>query len=129
MKLIDLLMEAVAPLQVAKTGRFVYHKSNPAFRDAIAKVGLIPKGKSEAWLSDTPISGKVIFVTDSPNENEWFDSTYDDDVYKIDTSRLKNVFYKDPNFAHSADTKFLFTYEPIPVSALELIYKGTGESY
>ena len=129
MKLIDLLNETKTPLQVAQTSRFVYHKSNPGFRDAISKVGLIPKGKSATWLSDTRIPGKVIFVTDSANEDDWFDSTYDDDVYKIDTSKLNNVFYKDPNFSWKSSFKHLITYEPIPASALELIYKGTGESY
>ena len=40
----------------------VYHTSNPLFRDKISKEGLIPKGKSESWLSDTKIDGKVIFA-------------------------------------------------------------------
>jgi len=129
MKLIDLLTEVKSKLVAAKTNRFVYHKSNPSFRDQIGKIGLIPKGKSETWLSNTPISGKVIFVTDSDNEQDWFDSTYDDDIYKIDTSKLNSVFYYDPNFSWKKDYKHLITYEPIPASALELIYTGTGEAY
>ena len=129
MKLIDLLKEVKAELLPTKTSRFVYHKSNPMFRDQIAKSGLLPKGKSETWLSDTAIDGKVIFVTDSPNEKDWFDSTYDDDTYKIDTSKLKNTFYFDPNFSWKNGSRHLITFEPIPASALELIYTGTGESY
>jgi len=129
MKLINLLNEVKSKLVPTKTGRFMYHKSNPIFRDQIAKSGLIPKGKSETWLSDTPIDGKVIFVTDSANEKDWFDSTYDDDTYKIDTSKLNNVFYFDPNFSWKNGSRHLITYEPIPASALELIYTGTGEAY
>lgn len=127
MKLIDLLMESVAPLQPVKTGRFVYHTSNPIFRDQIAKAGLIPKGKSEAWLSGTNISGKVIFAVNSEDKTKWWDSTYDDDVYRIDTSNLKNKWFVDPNF--DAEDNRIITFEPIPASSIELIYKGAGESY
>ena len=59
--------------------KYVYHTSNPIFRDKISKEGLIQKGKSESWLSDTKIDGKVIFVVNSDNKEDWWDSTYDDD--------------------------------------------------
>jgi hypothetical protein len=114
--------------------RFVYHKSNPFFRNNILKEGLIPKGKSETWLSDTPIDGKVIFATNSDNPEDWFDSTYDDDIYKIDTSLLENEWYYDPNFIGNNTWDFkeesfhIITFNPIPSDAIELIYKGTGES-
>ena len=71
-----------------ETNRYVYHTSNPIFRDKIANEGLIPKAKSEAWLSDTKIDGKVIFAVNS-DDYKW-DSTYDDDVYQIDTSKINN---------------------------------------
>ena len=63
--------------------RYVYHTSNPIFRDRIKKEGLIPKGKSETWLSDTNIGGKIIFAVNSDVKEDWWDSTYDDDIYKI----------------------------------------------
>lgn len=56
--------------------KYVYHTSNPIFRDKISKEGLIPKGKSETWLSDTKIDSEVIFVVNSNKENYRFDSTY-----------------------------------------------------
>lgn len=68
--------------------RYVYHTSNPIFRDKISKEGLIPKGKSESWLSDTKIDGKVIFAVNSDDKEDWWDSGYDDDIYRIDTSKL-----------------------------------------
>ena len=105
--------------------KYLYHTSNPIFRDNIAKEGLIPKGKSEAWLSDTKIDGEVIFVVNSDNKEDWFDSTYDDDIYRIDTSKLNNKWYVDPNF--DLDDKRIITFERIPVDSIELIYKGTGE--
>ena len=105
--------------------KYIYHTSNPIFRDNIAKEGLIPKGKSEAWLSDTKIDGKVIFAVNSDNRKDWFDSTCDDDIYRIDTTNLKNKWYVDPNF--DLEDKRIITFERIPLSSIELIYKGTGE--
>lgn len=75
-----------------KPNRYLYHTSNPIFRDKIAKEGLIPKGKSDAWLSYTKIDGEVIFAVNSDNKEDWFDSTYDDDIYRIDTTNLKNTW-------------------------------------
>ncbi len=106
---------------------FVYHKSNPIYRDEIEKRGLIPKGKSETWLSDTPIKGKVIFATNSNNQKDWFDTTYDDDIYKIDTTKIKNKWYVDPNFKWG-DSKHVITFEPIPKYAITLIHQGSGNS-
>jgi hypothetical protein len=105
--------------------KYLYHTSNPIFRDNIAKEGLIPKGKSEAWLSDTKIDGEVIFAVNSDDKEDWFDSTYDDDIYRIDTSKLENKWYVDPNF--DLEDKRIITFDKIPVSSIELIYKGTGE--
>ena len=102
--------------------RYVYHTSNPVFRDKISKEGLIPKGKSESWLSDTKIDGKVIFVVNDNKDNYRFDSTYDDDIYRIDTIRLNNKWYNDPNFN---DGLHLITFESIPLSAIELDYSGS----
>jgi hypothetical protein len=106
--------------------KFIYHVSNPMFRSEILSIGLIPKGKSETWMSNTPNIGKVIFATNSSKRKDWFNSTWDDDIYKIDTSKLKNKWYKDPNF--SEEEFHIYTNEPIPVEAIELIHKGTGKS-
>jgi hypothetical protein len=105
------------------TNRFVYHNSNPFFRDQIKEMGLIVKGKSETWLSDTPIEGDVIFATNSDEKSDWFDSTYDDDIYRIDTTKINNEWYEDPNFSGS---KHIITFNNIPKKAIKLIYKGTG---
>jgi len=111
-------------------GKFLYHKSNPIFRDKIAVEGLIVKGISETWLSDTPINGKVIFATNSEDRSKWFDDDYDDDIYRIDTSELSNKWDKDPNFDGVGIhyDSHVITFENIPLSAIELIYKGTGKS-
>lgn len=105
--------------------RYVYHTSNPIFRDKIGKEGLIPKGRSEAWLTTTKIEGKVIFAINSDNPRDWFDSTYDDDIYRIDTTNLDNIWYNDPNFGFNE--KYILTFKKIPLSSIELIYEGTGK--
>lgn len=112
-----------------KPNRFVYHKSNPYFRELISKQGLLPKEKSETWLTTTKIDGEVIFATNSDNSEDWFDSPYDDDIYRIDTNNLENKWYRDPNFgSKNKENKHIITFEKIPVSSIELIYKGTGFS-
>ena len=109
----------------AKTNQYVYHASAPVFRDKIAKEGLLPQ-RGEQWLSDTAVEGKAIFATNSDDKKDWFDSGYDDDVYQIDTTKIDNKWYSDPNFAHS-DHKHIFTFKEIPLSAIKLFHKGTGE--
>lgn len=126
--------------------KYVYHSSNPIFREKISKMGLIPKPKSDSWLENTPIKGEVIFATNSDDKNKWFDSTYDDDIYKINTSKISNKWYEDPNFSkdkeeyvefggkkiklppRQGENFHIITFEKIPLNAIELIYKGTGES-
>ena len=115
--------ENVKLLEV-QPNKYVYHTSNPIFRDKISKEGLIPKGKSESWLSDTKIEGKVIFAVNSDNPKDWWDSTYDDDIYRIDTSNLNNKWYADPNF-DLGDNRII-TFESIPPNSIKLIYKGNG---
>lgn len=104
--------------------RYVYHVSNPFYRNQIQQQGLIPKEKSEAWLEDTPIEGKVIFASNSDKNR--FDSTYDDDIYRIDTSKILNQWFFDPNFSWKKNNPFIITFEPIPLEAIELIYSGSG---
>jgi hypothetical protein len=103
--------------------KYVYHTSNPIFRDKISKEGLIPKGKSESWLSNTNIDGEVIFVVNSDDKEDWWDSTYDDDIYRIDTTKLKKRWYVDPNF--DLEDKRIITFENIPLNSIKLIYKGS----
>ncbi len=65
----------ISHLEEVKPNRYVYHSSNPMFRDKIEREGLIPQGRSEAWLSDTKIEGEVIFAVNSENKEDWWDST------------------------------------------------------
>lgn len=111
-------------LEEVEPNKYVYHTSSGP-RDKISKEGLIVQGRSAAWLSDTKIDGKVIFAVNSDNKKDWWDSTYDDDIYRIDTTGLKNKWYVDPNF--DLKDHRIITFENIPSKSIKLIYKGTGE--
>lgn len=113
-------------LKEVKVNKYVYHTSNPIFRNNISQDGLSPKGKSESWLSDTPIYGEVIFAVNSDNKKDWWNSTYDDDIYRIDTTNIGNKWYNDPNF--DVKDKRIITFEKIPLNSIKLIYKGNGSS-
>lgn len=120
--------EHIKKLTEVKPGRFLFHLSNPLFRDEIAKHGLSPQEKSDNWLEDTPITGKVLFATDSERKEDMFNSGYDDDVYQIDTMKIPLVkWYIDPNFEDDwPNTRHIFTRQHIPLQAINLIYRGTG---
>lgn len=120
------LNESNSHLEEVKPNKYVYHSSNPMFRDKISKEGLMPQGRSDAWLSDTKIDGKVVFAVNSDNKKDWWDSTYDDDMYRINTTGLENKWYNDPNF--DVEDKRIITFERIPLKAIKLITKGTGDS-
>lgn len=111
-----------------KLNRYLYHVANPLNRDRIQKNGIIPY-RGEQWLSDTKISGKAVFATNSDNPKDWFDSTFDDDVWRIDTNKIPNIkWFMDPNFDWDKKHKHIYTQNIIPVNAIELIKTGTGNS-
>jgi len=110
-------------------GKFVYHKSPPQVRDNISKEGLLVsvgdcyKTYSENFTEEE--CKPAIFATDSENEDYWFMSTWDDDVWVIDTECAGVNWYKDKHFA---DYDYhIVTFENISKDCIELVYKGTGE--
>ena len=123
----ELKMEKGGLIALNQLNKTIYHTGNPMFRESILKQGLIPKGESESWLSDTPIEGEVIFAINSSNIADAWNSGYDDDIYEIDTTQLNNQWYLDPNFGTDENNRII-TFEPIPLSAIKLVYEGSGES-
>jgi hypothetical protein len=109
-----------------KVNRYLYHVSNPKYRNKINKYGLKPKiGEQRTGeLSDV----KAIFATNTDDKKWWFDSTYDDDVWRIDTKKSNNRWYTDKNFDTDVYNPHVVTFTDIPKDAISLIYKGTGSS-
>ena len=111
--------------------KYVVHSSNPSNRENISTTGLQTSlGECYLLYADSNYGEDdecvpAIFATNSVKKKELFDSTYDDDVWVIDTERANVQWYKDAHF-DGGDTKHIVTFEDIPVDAIRLIYKGTG---
>ena len=107
--------------------KVVIHKSNPKFRDRISNEGL-KASAGECYKIYAGYGKKcipAIFATNSINKRAWFDSTYDDDVWAINTELIPNVkWYKDRHFESSK--KHIVTFDNIPSEAIELMREGTG---
>jgi hypothetical protein len=106
----------------------VYHQSNPMFRNKIQEQGLKVRAgecyKIYAGYGEKCIP--AIFATNSSNKRAWFDSSYDDDVWEIDTTKISNVkWYKDRHY--ESRSKHIVTFENIPIDAIKLIYEGSGK--
>jgi hypothetical protein len=109
--------------------KIVVHKSNPKFRDIISNEGLKVRAgecyKIYAGYGEKCIP--AIFATNSTNKRASFDSTYDDDVWEIDTEMIPDVkWYKDRHYESSK--KHIVTFDNIPPEAIELIHEGNGRS-
>ena len=105
----------------------IVHKSNPVWRENILKTGL-QASAGECYKTYVGYGVKckpAIFATNSTNKRAWFDSTYDDDIWFIDTRMIPDVkWYKDRHF--ESTKKHIVTFDNIPPEALTLKYEGTG---
>lgn len=107
-----------------KLNRYLYHSSNTSNRKRIKKNGIVPY-RGVQWLGDTDIDGNAVFATNSENKQDWFDSTWDDDIWRIDTKKLKGIqWFLDPNTDNGV---WVYTKQAIPREAIELVKVGTGE--
>ena len=110
--------------------KIVIHKSNPKFRDIISNEGLKVRAgecyKIYAGYGEKCIP--AIFATNSINKRASFDSTYDDDVWEIDTEMIPDVkWYKDKHY--ESRSKHIVTFENIPADAITLKHEGTGKDW
>jgi len=105
----------------------IVHKSNPMFRDKIIKNGLkVRAGECYKIFVGYGVKCKpAIFATNSTNKRAWFDSTYDDDIWEINTEMIPDVkWYKDRHY--ESRSKHIVTFQDIPKEAITLKYEGTG---
>ena len=110
--------------------KVVIHKSNPVWRENILKTGL-QASAGECYKTYVGYGVKckpAIFATNSTNKRAWFDSTYDDDIWEINTEMIPDVkWYKDRHF--ESRSKHIVTFQDIPSDALTLKYKGNGKDW
>jgi len=109
--------------------RFVVHKSPPIWRNSIKRTGLqVSVGECyQQFVGDDVECKKAIFATDSMKNKDMFDSTYDDDIWVIDTKCAKVKWYEDKHFEDGDYKYHIVTFEDIPAKCLKLIHKGTGK--
>jgi hypothetical protein len=99
------------------------------FRDKIMENGLkVRAGECYKVYVGYGVKCKpAIFATNSTNKRAWFDSTYDDDIWFIDTTMIPDVkWFKDRHF--ESRSKHIVTFQDIPKEAITLKYEGTGSS-
>jgi len=118
-----------------KPARVVIHTSNPVSRDNIKLKGLqVSVGECyQVYVNrnetnpDKIKCKKAIFATDSLKNRDMFNSTYDDDIWLINTECANVKWYKDKHFDYP-DSKHIVTFENISPECIKLIHKGTGKS-
>lgn len=107
--------------------KYLYHKSSAHNRNSILQIGLTPQiGPSYFchWEGKKNLK-PLVFLYDR-NVLE-YDTTCDDDVYKIETSKLdKRKISRDPD--KSMQGCYGYSSNICPVN-IEIIYKGSGASY
>jgi len=105
--------------------QYLYHKSSVINRESILCGGLKPQVGTSYFCHWNCKKGlkPLVFLYDK--EIIEYDTTYDDDIYQIDTLQLdKRGFELDPDEGMIG----CFTYDAeIPCSFCKIIYKGTGE--
>ena len=119
------IVKTVLTETMTRLPKALFHKANPLYRKSIATKGLIPQiGDSYKchWEGTEDKNNLIplVFLYDIKKDEE-YDSTYDDDIWAVDTSQLDIAHIgKDPD----PWMKSLTYDKPIPPSALKLIYKG-----
>jgi hypothetical protein len=115
-----------------RPGRYVVHKSSPHWRENIELTGLQTSVGDcyQVYAGGDVKCKKAIFATDSLNEKDMFDSTYDDDIWIIDTECAGVSWFKDKHYFKQGDNNYhIVTFKNISPDCLELIHEGTGKSY
>ncbi len=109
--------------------KIVVHTSNPMWRKNIMLTGLqVSVGECyQLYVGDNVDCRKAIFATDSLKNMDMFQSTYDDDIWLINTECANVQWYRDIHF-EGGPYKHIVTFENISPECIRLIHKGTGKS-
>ena len=107
--------------------KVIYHKSNPMFREKIEKEGLkIMKGDS--YMCHSPEKSCPPAIFGYTGDVDYYDSTYDDDVWQIDVAKIPNHEWFIDKEVGGHIQQAVVTYQNIPREAIKIIYKGSGKS-
>lgn len=111
--------------------KYIVHKSNPVWRDNIKETGLQTSVGDcyQLYVGGDVECKESIFATDSLDEKDMFDSTYDDDIWVINTECANVIWYKDKHFEGGDYKHHIVTFNNISPKCLRLLHKGTEKSY
>lgn len=122
----DSLSEVVGSKPVITVPRFMYHKAPPYLRKVIGREGLkaqVGGSYSCHWEGEGKklVPGVFLYNKDVGE----YDTTYDDDIYEVDTQMLDmSKFDKDPDgYMYEAYGSVIFT-DDIPPVCLRLVKRG-----
>lgn len=120
------LYETVDLKPVINIPRFMYHKAPPYLRKTISKEGLkaqVGGSYSCHWDGSNKQLVPGVFLYDKSIGE--YDTTYDDDIYEVNTQMLvRNKFDKDPDdYMYEAYGSVIYT-DNIPPNLLRLVKKG-----
>lgn len=100
--------------------KYVYHISPSKNRESILETGL--KTNENINFSDSPSLNHPPMIFASMNEPLWKRGTKDTDTWQIDTTKINNVWWSDPNMIQSYKGEdMITTFENIPPEALILL--------
>jgi hypothetical protein len=128
--LVDAMFEGLAAAYgdsdefVKPRHRYLYHVANPANRKSIGARGLIP-GPSEQRCGSYGCEDNLLFVSDTDKRDELFNSGLNDDIWRIDASKIPNdvQWEVDANLSDGDDDPVnIFTRSAIPANALTLVW-------
>ena len=112
------LDEALTPAQPKDT---LYHLSPYTNRESIQKDGLKPQigEKTKSYTTHNPSKdlSNFVYALTNPNSMDYF--LYGYDVWEIDSNKINNEWYSDPN--HPDKKHYYVTKTPIPADALKLV--------
>ena len=120
----DIDKPLLVKIRRVKPLKFVYHQTSDTNINDILKNGLIPKDSSNWTDKDKSLEyPPAIFCTNINLENteDLFYGGESPDkkiTLKIDTSKIKNVWFND---LHFMSDKHIMTFEPIPPDAISIL--------
>ena len=109
-----------------KPNKYVVHKSAPHWRENIELTGLQTSVGDcyQIYVGGDVKCKKAIFATDSLNDKDMFDSTYDDDIWIIDTECAGVSWFKDTHYFKQGDYNYhIVTFKNISPDLNNLLIK------
>lgn len=109
--------------------KYLYHSSSSENRESIKKNGLkkieFSKGN---WTLESLKNYYPPSVFATVEKDGWYNKVIKGDVWRIDTTNLKNIWWEDLNFYRHEDPNkepvdCVMTFDSIPTEHLELVHK------